>query len=388
MNTTRKRQKSRIAKIGGAGKTGKRQEIEQEGMFAEEIETRRHNELEREQREQKGMFEEEKETRRNNKEMEQERKIQEEEDRLDKKYQLLEEKKELLNDTERQRVSRSSIGEKISFEILKNREYFPKMGNEVSIEYHFRSGDTDTFIGIVTDVDPTGFKVLDYEIGNVFDIAQLIKYNHGYCTITKEKPDSSGDCLDSFRLDARDSIVADFSDYSILSILDNPYAKPGNVNFDVFCQFLKKDYPIIIAYHGTSREHVKPILQSNIQRAGIAHYGKGAYFTTNPAKAFDYGSARLSLDHYEKHAAVRDIIVCALSLNPAYYDFSHETRAVDEIVNSNTLSHIPLFHLRIRLKKSKWFSAELSPNAKTFLFDLKNEKSKVLANYSTNKIRN
>ena len=387
MNTTRKRQKSRIAKIGGARKTGKRQEIEQEGMFAEEIETRRHNELEREQREQKGMFDEEKKTRRHNEELDQERRIQELEDKLNKKYQLLEEKKELLNKTEQQRVSRSSIGEKISFEMLKNREYFPKMGNEVSIEYNFTNGDTDTFIGIVTDVNPTEFKVLEYETGKLLNIANFIKYNRGYCTITKEKPDSSGDCLDSFRPDARDFILSDFSDYEIISILDNPYAKAGNPFFDVFCQFLKKDYPVILAYHGTSRQNVKPILKSNIERATIAYYGAGAYFTTNPAKAYDYGSDRRSFG-YEKDPAVRDIIVCALSLNPSHYDFSDTSREVDEIVNSNTFSHIPLFHLRIRLKKLQWYQIELPKNPETFLFDLKNEKTKVLANYSTKKIRN
>ena len=306
-----------------------------------------------------------------------------EEQKRNEKYQLEELKRKDAEEIERQRISRAKIGEKIPFETYTN-EYFPKIGNEIEIEYKYKKEDPETYTGIVSSVTHGSFQMLNYNNGGLVDVKSILKMRMpGTITILKEKPDYSNDCLKSFRHNALDFVKADFSQFKIMSILTNPFAVPGNPAYDVFCKFME-EYPLIIAYHGTSRTAATEILKSRVETAAMAYYGEGAYFTTNPMLAFDYGTDRRQTG-YEKHAKIRDIIVCALSLNPYSYDFSDERRPIDEIVNKYTVSNIPLFHLRVRLRKSQRFTLTLPENHERFLLDPLNQKTKVLVNHSTKK---
>ena len=305
-----------------------------------------------------------------------------EEGKLDEKNRLNEEKWEAVDLHESQRISLARINEPISFKMYENKEYFPKKGNEVVLDYLFLKENAYTVRGIVSNVTETGFTVLNYEHGNLENVTQLIKMKkEGSCTITKLKPDSSEDCLVSFRNEALDFVRNDFSKIEIVSIRSNPYAIPGNPAFDVFCKFLQKDYPVMMAYHGTARRNVPAILQSRIEAGGNNLYGKGAYFTTNPMKAFDYGSEKNAVG-YAKNSEIRDILACALSLNPENYDFADTKRPLDEIVNSDVVSNIPLFHLRVR--HSGAYSTALPAAHETFLFDPSNEQTAVFAAHLKN----
>lgn len=313
---------------------------------------------------------------------EQKRRQDEQEDILNEQYKLDVQKQEAADLRESQRVSRAQINEPVPFTMYTNNDYFPKKGNEVVLNFSFRKGNSYTDYGIVSNVTDTDFTILNYKSGRLQNVAELIaNAEDGSCTIQKLSTGSSEDCLVSFRNEALDFVKADFSKLEIVSIQPNPYATQGNPAFDVFCKFLQKEYPIMIAYHGTPRKNVSNILKSRIQAGDMNYHGKGAYFTTNPMKAYDYGSNRHGAG-YEKDAAIRDIIACALSLNPANYDFTDAKRPVDEIVNRNVVSNMPLFHLRVR--HSGFYSTKLPEGHETFFFDPSDKKTAVLAASSTN----
>lgn len=319
---------------------------------------------------------------------EREQRIQKKEGVLNENYQRGEETRKAFDLQESRRISLAKVGEVIPFEMYKNNLYLPKIGNEVEINFSFgKNTIVFTEVGVVTRVSETGFQMLDSKNGGLTDVQELIdKKVNGTCTIRKVSHDSSGDCIDRLRRDARMFVEDDFRHFEIISMVENPYAVPGNPVFDVFCQLLDKKYPMMIAYHGTPRANVANILQSRIEPGTTNYYGKGAYFTSNPIKAFVYGSNRFANSRYEQNAEIRDIVACVLSLNPDMYDFSAPRRPVDEIVNSSAQSNLPLFHMRVRLAPNQTDLTELPEGHETFLFDPSDPTTKVLADSSTKKI--
>ena len=275
--------------------------------------------------------------------------IQEQEDILDKINKDLEDRQTSIDLIESTRISKAEIDTPFELSQLEEKTFFPKKWNEISFQYTIGDKQIQEE-GFVIDVSDTQFKIFCYESGMIVNNFYLSR-KKGTMTITKQSLDSPGDCLKSIRTAIQDYVIEDLSKkFIIISFTHNNFAYPGNPMFDIFCKHLKKEYPIIIGYHGTPRYYVKSILQSIVIPGDVNYYGEGAYFTTSPLKAFGFGSHKSKKSMYQKYPIVRDIIVCVLSLNPSDYDYSYKERPKNEIVNTYILSHIPLFHARVRLK--------------------------------------